>query len=179
MSCVTGDTPGEDLRGEARAAAALPLASPVRPTAYWYDLCPGREQASAHEPTAAVVGLVVQCPILCWASRAQPATGLLPASHDEREETFFLLKREASVTVRAYKTAACHGSKEGPDETMDARFICCAVQHDAGGCPAVAPHPRHAARWGHPADCGFRQRQLTGGSYPHLWRYARSGQVGQ
>jgi hypothetical protein len=35
----------------------------------------------------------------------------------------FLLKREASLTVRASKTAAGHGSKERPDETMDGRVV--------------------------------------------------------
>jgi hypothetical protein len=68
---------------QAYAAPALPLASPVCPTASWYDLCFGREQAPA--PTAAVVGLVVQCPILCWASRAPPAPRLPPAPQTERE----------------------------------------------------------------------------------------------
>jgi hypothetical protein len=69
--------------------------------AYWYDFCPGREKAPAPEPMVAVVGLVAQHAVLYWASRVQPLPRLLRASHHERDGTLFLLKREASVKVRA------------------------------------------------------------------------------
>jgi hypothetical protein len=47
------------VRGVSRGRAP-----PVCPTTCWYDLCSGRGKAPAHEPTAAIVGLVAQRPVL-------------------------------------------------------------------------------------------------------------------
>jgi len=81
---------------------------------------------------------------------------LLTVSHNETVGSRVLSHGEDCFKVRAYNATACHGDKEGRDETMDARPPRGTVHRDPGHGATAAHHPRDPATGRYPANCRLR-----------------------